>query len=270
MKYWKNTATIDSLVPELLNIADPREAEIAVIGSKSIDLEAMPKLKGVFKCGVGTDNVPFAAAEARGVEICMPSEKTRSYIYEETANFAVYLVFRMLFSNIGEVDGWKKQSRSFLGDQKVLVIGQGNIGNHVVRKLVPSVRVITFDILQNSMSDLKALVEQADVISLHIPLIDSTAGFFDAEKLSWMKDDAALVNTARGPVVAEDALFSEIESGRLRAAFDVFWEEPYDGKLKPFHPERFLMSPHVSSNCEDFLTGLAVDFFAFQNNLLKK
>jgi phosphoglycerate dehydrogenase-like enzyme len=267
MTYWKNTATIDALVPDLLNTVDAAEAEIAVIGSKPIDLSAMPNLKGIFKCGVGTDNVPFDEAKERGIEICMPSEQTKRYIFEETANFAVYLVFRMLFNEIGEVDGWVKQSRGFLGNKKVLVMGQGNIGAHVTRKLASSVDVLTFDVLQNSMDELQGLIAQADVISLHVPLMEATTGFMDSEKLSWIKDGAALVNTARGPVVDEDALYAEIKSGRLRAAFDVFWKEPYEGKLKQFHPERFLMSPHVSSNCENFLTGLASDFVAFQSRL---
>ena len=263
MKYWKNTATIDALVPDLLNTVDATEAEIAVIGSKPIDLSAMPELRGIFKCGVGTDNVPFEEAKARGVEICMPSEQTKRYIFEETANFAVYLTFRMLFNEIGKVDGWVKQSRGFLGNKKVLVIGQGNIGAHVTRKLAPSVDVLTFDVLQNPIGELQSLIAQADVITLHVPLIGATKGFIDAQKLSWMKDGAALVNTARGPIVDEDALYTEIESGRLRAAFDVFWKEPYEGRLKQFHPDCFLMSPHISSNCENFLGGLADDFRDF-------
>ena len=113
----------------------------------------------------------------------------------------------MLFNEIGEVEGWKKQSRCFLGNKKVLVLGQGNIGSHVTRKLKPSVEVLTFDKADNSIDELPGLMMQADVITLHIPLIDSTKGFIDAEKLGWMKDGAALVNTARGPVVDEDALF---------------------------------------------------------------
>ena len=115
------------------------------------------------------------------------------------------------------------------------------------------------------LRDELCLIKQADVITLHVPLIDSTKGFIDAEKLGWMKDGAALVNTARGPIVEEYALFEEIKSGRLRAAFDVFWEEPYNGKLKQFHPINFLMSPHVSSNCENFLTGLAQDLTNYLN-----
>jgi len=263
MNFWKNTITLDKRVPELRDTTDPGEAEIAVIGSKPIDLAAMPKLKGIFKCGVGTDNVPLEDAEARGIEVAMPSEMTKRYIFEETANFAVYLIYRMLFADTGDVDSWKKVSRAFLANRKVLLIGQGNIGAHVARKLEPSLAVLTFDVLYNSPDELRGLMERAEVVSLHVPLNDSTRGFIDSEKLAWMRDGAALVNTARGAVVDEDALYPEIESDRLRAAFDVFWKEPYDGKLKRFHPERFFMTPHVSSNCEDFLEGLAGDFRAF-------
>ena len=268
-KFWKNTSTLDKFIPELLETVDAAEADIAVIGGKKIDLTSMPKLKAIFKCGVGTDNVPFEQAAVRGVEVWMPSEKTKRYIFEETANFAVYLIFRMLFNEIGEVEGWKKQSRGFLGNKKVLVLGQGNIGSHVTRKLKPSVEVLTFDAVDNSIDELPGLMKQADVVSLHVPLIESTTGFLDAEKLGWMKDGAALVNTARGLVVEEDALFEEIQGGRLRAAFDVFWEEPYEGKLKQFHPNGFLMSPHVSSNCVNFLTGLAQDLRRYLRSMVK-
>ena len=77
----------------------------------------------------------------------------------------------------------------------------------------------------------------------------------DKIKLSMMKDGAILINTARGAIVDEDALFSEISSNRLQAAFDVFWNEPYEGKLKGLHPDQFLMSPHVASTCSGFLRG---------------
>ena len=81
--------------------------------------------------------------------------------------------------------------------------------------------------------------------------------------MSWIKDDAALINTSRGPIVDEDALFDEINSGRIRAAFDVFWNEPYKGKLTCFEPHQFLMTPHVSSTCKDFIEGLGHDLKDF-------
>lgn len=267
LKYWKNTKTLDNLIPELLQICDPSEADIAVIGSKKIDLDSMPSLRGIFKCGVGVDNVPFEKAKSRFIEICLPSEKTRNYIFEETANFAVYLILKSLFADLGNLDQWTKTSRSFLGKRKVLVMGLGNIGKQVVRKLDPSLQVLTFDILHNLSNELRPLIVQSDIVSIHLPLNDSTLGFFDSEKLSWMKDGATLVNTARGPIVDESALYDEICSGRLRAAFDVFWEEPYHGRLKSFHPHSFCMSPHVASNCQDFLDGLAKDFYSFKDQL---
>jgi len=70
-----------------------------------------------------------------------------------------------------------------------------------------------------------------------------------------MKNDAVLINTARGTIVDEDALFAEISSNRLRAAFDVFWQEPYNGKLKEFHPDKFYMSPHIAGYTDSFLLG---------------
>ncbi len=269
MKYWKNTKTLDHLIPELLETVSSDNAEIAVIGSKPIDLESMPRLKAIFKCGVGTDNVPFQEAEQLGIAIGLPSDKTRRYIFEETANFAVYLIFRMLYNDLGSVDSWTKRSRVFLGNQKVLIMGQGNIGKLVAKKLEPFVDVLTFDIAVDNIDELRGLINQADAISLHIPLNEDTRNFIDAEKMGWMKDGATIVNTARGPVVDEEALYEEVSNGRLQAAFDVFWKEPYQGKLQKYHPECFFMTPHVSSNCEDFLTGLAKDCKEFVKNIYR-
>jgi phosphoglycerate dehydrogenase-like enzyme len=92
----------------------------------------------------------------------------------------------------------------------------------------------------------------------------------NSEKLAWMKPGALLVNTARGPVVDEDALYNALNSRKIRAAFDVFWQEPYHGKLMEFAPERFMVTPHVASTCREFLEGCAKDFLAFQGDLTQR
>ena len=74
-----------------------------------------------------------------------------------------------------------------------------------------------------------------------------------------MKSGAVLINTARGAIVNEDAFYAELKNKRLIAAFDVFWEEPYRGKLLQFHPNFFFMTPHVASTCSDFLLGCRKD-----------
>jgi phosphoglycerate dehydrogenase-like enzyme len=164
------------------------------------------------------------------------------------------------------LETWTKHSRPLLSRKTVLLLGQGNIGRKVKAKLAPLVKVSTWDAASDDPLLLEALVRAADAVSLHIPLLDETKAWFDTEKLSWMKDGAGLVNTARGPVVDEKALLKEIEAKRLFAAFDVYWQEPYHGSLRE-HPDRFFMTPHIASTCKDFLQGLAKDLNAFEQKL---
>lgn len=263
MRIWRGTATLDGLIDDLTLCGDKAEAQVLLVGGQPIDLDDFPQLEGIFKTGVGTDNLPFDEAKSRRVKIVLPSEETRDVVFDETASFACQLILRCLYRDVGVPDKWQKASRDSLASRTVLVIGTGNIGRRVRDKMTVFCTVTTFDAIENQPDELKPLVEQADCISLHVPLNAQTRDFFDAEKLGWMKDGAALVNTARGPVVSEDALYAELSSGRLFAAFDVFWQEPYEGKLKALHPDPFYMTPHVASTCREFLEGTARDFRQF-------
>ena len=120
-------------------------------------------------------------------------------------------------------------------------------------------KVNSFDIMQQDINELYDLVASSDCITIHIPNSDENKDFFDKSKLSLMKNDAILINTARGNIVNEKDLFDVIKKGKIRSAFDVFWEEPYYGILRKFHPKSFCMSPHVSSTCSDFLIGCKKD-----------
>ncbi|GHC06804.1 NAD(P)-dependent oxidoreductase [Cerasicoccus arenae] len=263
MKIWKNTATLDSYTQVTADTVEPELAEIAVLGSRPFDHRAMPNLKGVFKCGVGLDNLPIEELKERNIALGLPSNETRRYIYEETANYAVYLILCLLYREVGDLAKWTKAPRVFLGNRTVLVVGAGNIGSSVSEKLKPMCRVLTYDVAHHHPDVLREALPQADVVTLHIPSIPETKGFVGTDFLAQMKDGAGLVNTARGAIVDEDALYGEIKQGRLCAAFDVFWEEPYKGKLAEFHPDLFWMSPHVASANETFLQGLAKDFEDF-------
>ena len=74
---------------------------------------------------------------------------------------------------------------------------------------------------------------------------------------------AVLVNTARGPIVKEECLYEALKKHHIKAAFDVFWEEPYLGKLMELAPDRFMVSPHVASTCKEFVVGCTKDFLKF-------
>jgi phosphoglycerate dehydrogenase-like enzyme len=258
MKIFFNTTSLDEFKNNFDFTEDKSNAELMVVGGRKIILENFPKLKVIYKMGVGTDNLPFKEAKKLNINIHMPSEKTKNLIYEETANTTIGLIFRMIYNNVGDIEKWKKSPRRILREKRLLIIGYGNIGKRVYNKLKNFLEV---DIYDNILypGNLDDLISKADVISLHVPLTIENVNFIGEEKLSLMKDGAILINTARGKLVDEDALYKYISKGKICAAFDVFWKEPYRGKLKEFHPDRFYMTPHIASNTINFLGSCVSD-----------
>jgi phosphoglycerate dehydrogenase-like enzyme len=255
MKIWKNTSTLNGYDQGLLFTENKNEVKIILLGSKPIDLIDFPNLKGIFRAGIGKDNVPEKKASKRGILVRYPSQNTIKIIFDETAAFTCSLIFRMLYHHVGTIEAWTKYDRTALSAKKLLVIGTGNIGSRVENFMQPFMQVVTFDIMGNEISELPFLITQADCITLHIPKTGDNEAFMDKERLGLMKDGAIIINTSRGAIVDEDALYSEVKSGRLEAAFDVFWQEPYNGKLNKFYPNQFFMTPHVASTCSRFLKG---------------
>ena len=267
MLIWKNTTILNSRDEGLTFTDDKNKAIIALMGSQSIDIEEFPYLKAIFRAGIGRDNVPEKKAIEKGIVVRYPSDKTINIVYEETASFTCGLIFQMLYGNVGTIVPWGKKPRPQLSQQTLLVIGTGRIGGRVAKLMKPFMNVTTFDILQNDFSELKQLMQQADCLTIHIPKNNENISFIDDEKLSWIKDNSVLINTARGEIVDEEALYKELQTGRLKAAFDVFWQEPYDGKLKEFYPEQFSMTPHVASTSNEFIQGCRNDLNILLNDI---
>lgn len=263
MLIYKATNTLEGYLPPLQYTEEKSEAVMMLVGGKKFALSDFPKLRGIFKTGVGTDNLPFEEAAARGVVIALPSEATCDIIYEETSAFACHLILRGLYAGAGEWATWKKIDRPALHQRRLLVVGNGHIGRRVAEKMRSFMAVDTFDSAQDEPEAFEPKVRNADCVTLHLPLNTSTKTLFNAERLSWLRDGALLVNTSRGPIVHEDDLYAELLAGRLRAAIDVFWEEPYRGKLTELPADRFIRTPHIASTCADFLEGTARDFMNF-------
>ena len=267
MKIWKNTSTLDGFDDGLIFCRSRKEASVALIGSKSINLSDFPKLKGIFKTGISKDNVPEKEAKELGIKVGYPSSQTHNVIIEETASFTCGLILKMIYEKVGTIDPWVKNPRGKLS-KKLLVIGNGKIGKIVARLMKNFMIVKSYDVLTNSEKELKHSISESDCITIHIPKTKKNISFFDKEKLSWMKNGSILINTARGPIVNEEDLYNELINKRIFAAFDVFWEEPYVGKLKEFYPRFFSMTPHVASTCSDFLKGCRKDLDLFINEIL--
>jgi phosphoglycerate dehydrogenase-like enzyme len=262
-KIFNATKTLVDYNKDLPYTTNKQDAEFMIVGGKKIDLDEFPRLKGIFKTGVGIDNLPFEEAKRRGVKIELPSEQTKEIIYHETASFSVYLMLNFLYQNKGVFEAWEKHNREALQDKKILIMGTGKIGSKVVERLTPFAKVLTYDPTANAEEELILLLQQADVVSLHLPLNQSTQGFFNKEKLAYLKDGALLVNTSRGPIIDEEDLYNELKSKRINAAIDVFWQEPYNGILTTIPSEQLIKTPHIASTCKGFLDGLAADFNIF-------
>jgi len=266
MKIYNLTNTISSYNKNLDYTSDKSIAEIIIVGGKEIDLKEFPKLKGIFKTGVGKDNLPFKESKEKDIVIELPSNKTKEIIYNETAVFTFHFILFQFYRFTGDFNKWKKTKRESTKNTKVLIIGLGNIGKKVLNLTSSIFNVDTFDILYNSMDELDKKLKVSDFVTLHLPLNDQTYHFMNKNRLSKLKNKCCLINTSRGQIVDEDALYSELESKRIFAALDVFSKEPYDGKLNLIK-ENLIKTPHIASSCIEFYDGLGNDFIEFYKRI---
>ena len=256
MKIYFNTKAFDCLPGKAdLDVTDNIfDAEMLVLGAKAEKYDELKKLKAIYRFGVGRENIPDELLSKGVPKVYFPGEDTKNVLFESTANFTVYLILRMYYgAREGKVDTWEKFTRDSISNKTLLVAGLGNIGGRVAAKMKPLMNVTSYDILKNKPEQLRPLMESADIITAHMPSNEQTKNFFDEARLSWLKDDAILINTARGNIFSEDALYKKLSSSNVRAAFDVFWKEPYAGKLKEFYPEKFYMTPHVASQTMEYV-----------------
>ncbi|MEJ7744859.1 MAG: NAD(P)-dependent oxidoreductase [Nocardioidaceae bacterium] len=150
---------------------------------------------------------------------------------------------------------WDLQMARSLADQRVLVLGAGNIGRALQRRLDgfecevtmvgrsarPGVRSVT---------ELSQLLPAADIVVLIVPLTEETRGLVDSAFLAQMKDSALLVNVARGPIVITEDLLVEVSTGRLRAALDVTDPEPLPAGHPLWSVPGVIITPHVGGAAE--------------------
>jgi len=206
-------------------------------------LAAAPRLRVIGRLGVGLDNIDVSACRARSIEV-IPATGANSQSVAEYVIAAAMLLQRGVFFATGAVaaGGWSREALSQgreISGKTLGIVGFGDIGQRVARcaKALGMV-VVAYDPLLAPDADafretgarsatLENMLREADVVSLHVPLVDSTRHLIDAGRLALMKPGAVLINTARGGVVDEAALAQSLLEGRLGgAAVDVFEREP--------------------------------------------
>jgi phosphoglycerate dehydrogenase-like enzyme len=219
-------------------------------------LQGLPNLKLLVTGGMRNAAIDIAAAKALGIQVCgtdsykqAAPELTWALIMASTRNL-------LAEANSLRAGGWQVGLGGDLHGKTLGILGLGSIGQKVAQfAQVFGMRVLAWS--ENLTPERAAqagatwvskreLFEQADILTIHLVLSDRSRGLVDAEALSWMKPTARLVNTARGPIVDEQALVQALTTGRLAgAALDVYAEEPLPVDHPFRHLPNVLATPHV-------------------------
>lgn len=234
-----------------------------------------PSVKIISNYAVGFNNIDVVAAHARGIVITNTPDVLTATVAEHTVALILTLASRIAegdrFIRDGKFVGWEPMLLlgTDLKGKTLGILGAGRIGSEVGRMLHYGfgMEVIYSDVKENEtmQSICKAtfcltpeeVLERADVVSIHVPLLSTTKHLINAERLAKMKKTALLVNTSRGPVVDELALVEALKAGTIRgAALDVFEFEP---KVTPelLTLPNVVVNPHLASATEETRTKMA-------------
>jgi D-3-phosphoglycerate dehydrogenase / 2-oxoglutarate reductase len=237
---------------------------VVVRSSTRITREALryaDALQVIGRAGVGVDNIDVAAATEHGVAVLnAPSGNTIS---------AAELTFALILACVRRIPAADRSMKAGEWDRKTFtgtelygktlgLVGAGRIGGEVARRARAfDMRIVAYDpylsqeraeALEIELCPLEAVLERADVLSLHVPLTEHTDGLLGAPELARMKRGAVIVNAARGGVIDEAALADALRSGHIGGVgLDVYAQEP----LPPDHPlrglERAVLTPHLGA-----------------------
>ncbi|MGV9693879.1 2-hydroxyacid dehydrogenase [Streptomyces sp. NPDC003444] len=228
-------------------------------------MDGMTSVRVVQTLSAGIDHVTPGIGSLRpGVALC----NAKGVHEASTAELTLALILASLRGIPGFVRGqdaeeWRAGFYPALADKSVLIVGYGSIGAAIEDRLAPFECARVARVARSArttgrgpvhaLTDLPALLPEADVVVLSTPLTPATRHLADAGFLARMRDGALLVNVARGPVVDTNALLKEVESGRITAALDVTDPEPLPAGHPLWHAPGVLISPHVGGSTSAFM-----------------
>ncbi len=238
-----------------------REHDKAIVGLERIGaslLAALPELRTISKYGVGLDGLDLAAMRAHGVQLGWTPGVNRRSVSEVVLAFAIDLLHGLRRANrLVQAGGWQQLVGKQLTGRTVGILGLGCIGSEVVKLLMPfECELLAHDLVERvemkdqgvRYVDLDTLLASSEVLTIHLPLDESTRGMLDTERVARMRQGAYLINAARGGIVDEVAVRQALVAGKLAgAAFDVFATEPPSDRELLEH-ENFIVTPHIGGS----------------------
>jgi phosphoglycerate dehydrogenase-like enzyme len=238
------------------------DADVILPSNVAIDdaaLAAAPRLRLIQQPAAGVDGIDLHAARRRGIPVCN-APATNPVSVAETAALLMLACARR----------WRRAQRAFaarevgaplgteLAGKTLGVVGMGASGRalgRIARGLGMHVRGVTST---SPPAAWAALLADADVVSLHVPLTAATRGLFGSSMLARVKPGAILINCARGPVIDREALLVALDSGRLSAVgLDVHWREPWDPSDPLYARDEVVTLPHIGGSTAESLVRIA-------------
>jgi len=251
---YRRTATEDEMC---VLVADVDAAIVSLDPVTEKVLESGRRLKIAARCGVGYDNIDVTAATRMGVFVTnVPGANSRA-VAEMTVGLMFDVARRISMMDRRMRAGiWKGHVGFELGGKTLGVVGTGSIGRLVAELGAGlGMRVLCYSRTPDRAwaeatgvfyVSLDELLGASDVVSLHVALTHDTHNLLSERELSMVKTSAILINTSRGAIVDEDALFTALQEGRLSGAgLDVFAEEPI-GRSRLLELENVVLTPHIS------------------------
>lgn len=271
---------VDNAIPRDLLLTKVRGVDgLLPLLTDTIDIEVMDaseNLKVISNYAVGFNNIDVEAATERGIYVT----NTPGILTETTADCAFALLMAAA-RRISEAERHVRAGkwvhawgpRMFIGTDvngKTLgIVGLGRIGTAVAKRAKGfNMKLIYCDVnrrrdledeLDLTYKPFKEVLSEADFVTIHVPLTETTHHMMGEEQLSAMKKTAYLINTSRGPVVDEDALYKALRDGVITGAgLDVFEEEPIDPGSPLLRLDNIVLTPHIASASRETRTKMAI------------
>lgn len=259
--------------PAIGNWLDEADAIIVrTFQVRAPDIARGKKLKAVGKHGIGVDAIDVADARKAGIEVVYTPYENVESVAELAVSFMLALSRNLWAGNKALRAGEKLPPSEYVGIElvgKTLgIIGLGRIGRRVGSILTAAfgMKVVGFDPFLpeeawksmpfevEKCDSVEELAARADYATIHVPLTDATRNLIGAKQLAKFKPDAILVNTSRGGIVDEEALYAALRDKQLRAAgSDVFVVEPPSADHPLLSLDNFMAMPHIGANTSDAL-----------------
>lgn len=267
---FKNKSEKPLTSDELIPIVEDADALIA--GNDIIDAKVIisaKKLKVISRYGVGYDNVDLKAAKERGIIVTNTPNANDNSVADLTFALILSLARNIpVVSNTVKEGGWSRIIGTEIWGKTMGIIGSGRIGKEVAQRAKGfNMNILCFDKYPDykfakecgiKYCEFDELLKSSDFISIHVPLMPETKHLFNSKTLAMMKPGAFLVNTARGSIIDEIALYEVLKEKRISgAALDVMEKEPPKGSPL-LELDNIIITPHIGGYTFDAVRNMGV------------